>query len=192
MTSQASGIYVGHLIGASFGAVFVIRNGGLLGQPGQLVASVLAVLAAVVILIGFIATIRRGQRPPAQDLPRSRAAFWVIVVIEAALLFGGLAFLNRVEPAANVGWIALVAGVHFLAFTLWWIPGQRELLVIGAVMVPLGIIGLVIAVTTHDAVLVEFVSGFGSGVVLLGASLATALRVIAAGELRSARNRLGA
>ncbi|MFB6612322.1 hypothetical protein ACFCVO_18515 [Agromyces sp. NPDC056379] len=182
MTSQASGIYVGHLIGASFGAVFVIRNSGLLGQPGQLIASVLAVLAAVVILVGFISTIRRGQRPPAQDLPRSRAAFWVIVVIEAVLLFGGLALLNRVEPAANVGWIALVVGVHFLAFTLWWIPGQRELLVIGAVMVPLGIVGLVIAVTTHDAVLVEFVSGFGSGIVLLGASLATAVRVIVTGR----------
>ncbi len=162
--------------------VFIFINGGLLGQPAHLIANVLAVIAGVVILIGFVATIRRGQRPPQHDLPRSHVAFWVIVAIEAVLLFGGLMLLNQFQPAANVGWIALIVGLHFLAFTLWWIPGQRELLVIGAVMAPLGVIGLVIAFTLHDVALVQFVSGFGSGLVLLGASLGTAVRVIAAGR----------
>jgi hypothetical protein len=179
MTSRANGIYVGHLIGASFGVVFVVRNGGLLGGPAHLIASVLAVIAATVVLIAFIATTRRGQRPPAHDLPRSHVAFWVIVAIEVVLLFGGLAVLNAIEPAANVGWIALIVGLHFLAFTLWWIPGQRELVVIGAIMIPLGVAGLVIAFTLHDVVLVEFISGFWSGVVLLATSAATAARVLA-------------
>ncbi|MFF2273481.1 hypothetical protein ACFVTX_14475 [Agromyces sp. NPDC058136] len=180
-TSRASGIYPGHVIGASFGVVFVIANTALLGQPAQLVIGALGVVAAVVVVAGFIATIRRGGRPPAQDLARSHVAFWVIVAIEAALLFGGLAVLNRIEPAANVGWIALIVGLHFLAFALWWVRGQRELLVVGAVMASLGAIGLVIAFTTHDAALVQLVAGFGSGLVLLGTSTATAVRVLTGG-----------
>ncbi|MFF2277848.1 hypothetical protein [Agromyces sp. NPDC058126] len=178
-TAGASGVYPGHLIGASFGAVFVSVNSGLLGQPLQLIATVLAVLAATVVLAGFVATVRRGQRPPERDRARSHLAFWVIVAIEAVLLFGGLAVLNRVEPAANVAWIALVVGLHFLAFARWWVRGQRELIVIGAVMTALGVVGMVLAVTTHDAPLVQLIAGVGSGLVLLGTSTATALRVLA-------------
>ncbi|WP_139415384.1 hypothetical protein [Agromyces laixinhei] len=178
MTSRAIGIYPGHLIGASFGVVFVIVNGGLLGQPAQLLAGVLACIAAAMVLIGFVATIRRGQQPPERDMPRSRTAFLVIVGIEAVLLFGGLALLNQWQPAANVGWIALIVGLHFLAFALWWIPGQRELVVIGAVMSALGVIGLVIAFTSHDEALVQLIAGVGSGLVFLATSCATAMRVL--------------
>lgn len=191
MTSRASGIYVGHLIGASFGVVFIVRNGGLLGGPAQLIASVLAAIAVTVVLIAFIATIRRGERPPARDLPRSHVAFWVIVALEVVLLFGGLALLNVIEPAANVGWIALIVGLHFLAFTLWWIPGQRELVVIGAIMVALGVAGLAIAFSTHDVALVEFVSGFWSGVVLVATAAATAVRVLVAGRTPAGRTPAG-
>ena len=91
-------------------------------------------------------------------------------------LFGGLAVLTRIEPAAALGWIALVVGLHFIPLSRLWPEGRRQILSIGVVMTALGLVGLALAFATHEQSLVALVSGVGSGAVLLGSSLTSALR----------------
>ncbi len=163
--------FVGHLIGASFGLVFVLVNAT--GLPVVLATTLraAAVAAFVVVVLGFLRT--------AQDLRRAGRArpagftrfYWFVVLIEALALFGGLAVLRQVEPAAALGWIALVVGVHFFPLARLWPEGRRQLVAIATAMTALGVIGLVLAFSTRDAGLVGVVSGVGSGLVLLGWSL---------------------
>lgn len=102
----------------------------------------------------------------------------MVVALEALALFGGLAVLRPIEPAAALGWIALVVGVHFLPLAGLWPEGRTQLLWIASLMSALGVLGLVLAFTVHDAVLVAVVSGVGSGLVLLGWSLGQSLRTL--------------
>ncbi|MFC0628841.1 hypothetical protein [Kribbella deserti] len=155
----------GHLVGAAFGFVFVLLNSTGLGSPGRTIAIVLAALLAAVVLFAFI----RGGKP-ARPENQSTQGYFVIVAIEVVFLFGGLRVINDVEPAAAAAWIALVVGMHFVAFSVWWLRGNREMFVIGVLMTVLAVIGLVIAFTQHDESLVDLIAGFGSGVVLLGSA----------------------
>lgn len=95
--------------------------------------------------------------------------------MEAIALFVGLALLRTVEPAAALGWTALVVGVHFFPLARLFPEGRAQLTSIATLMTVLGVVGLVLAFTTHDAGLIAVVSGVGSGVVLLGWSLRQAI-----------------
>lgn len=94
------------------------------------------------------------------------------------LLFGGLAILRLIEPAAALGWIALVVGGHFFPLSRLWAPGRAQLTAIAIAMTLLGIAGLTLAFATHNADAVALVSGVGSGVVLLVAGLVAAVRTM--------------
>lgn len=172
--------FVGHLIGASFGMVFVIVNAAGLEAAAAVPLRILAVAAFAVVLVAFVRTVRilraAGDRPPVGFT----RFFWLVVAIEAVALFGGLAVLRQIEPAAALGWIALVVGVHFYPLARLWREGRRQLLSIATAMTILGVVGLLLAFTLHDAVLVATVSGVGSGAVLLGWSLLQAVGTLSA------------
>ncbi|MGC4940429.1 hypothetical protein [Kribbella sp. DT2] len=162
----------GHVVGASFGLVFILVNSAKLGSPGRAIVSAVAVAAALLVLVSFVQVLRAGG--PRKPAKQSARGYFVIVAVEVVLLFGGLAVLNQIEQTAAVAWIALVVGLHFVAFAYWWIRGNREMLAIGVLMTVLGVAGLVIAFGQQDRPLVGLVAGVGSGVVLLGnAALAT-------------------
>lgn len=166
---------VGHVIGASFGMVFVLVNSGGLPQVLAVPLRVAAVAAFAVVLMAFV---RTAREPRAAEDPRPvgfTRFYWAVVALEVIALFGGLAILRQVEPAAALGWIALVVGLYFFPLAQLWREGRRQLLAIASSMTALGVIGLVLAFTVHDAVLVAVVSGVGSGVVLLGWSLRQAI-----------------
>ncbi|MCD2187389.1 hypothetical protein [Actinomycetospora soli] len=157
---------VGQLIGAFFGALFVVLNGGLLGSVGHLVAAVLAVAAVVLVVLAYL----RGRRATGSagtfEMTRS---YRIVVGVEIVALFGGLAVLGRVAPQLNVPWIVLVVGLHFLAFARWWPDGAGIFRVLGAVMVVLAVAGGVVGVLggPESAPVAHFVSGFLTGVVML-------------------------
>lgn len=167
--------FVGHLIGASFGVVFVLVNAAGLPAAVAVPLRILAVTAFAVVLVAFLRTLselRAADRPHPAGFTR---AYWVIVAVEGIALFGGLAVLRQVEPAAALGWIALVVGAHFFPLARLWREGRNQLVSIATAMTILGVAGLVLAFTLHDAVLVAVVSGIGSGVVLIGWSLSQAI-----------------
>ncbi|MEU4390251.1 hypothetical protein [Kribbella sp. NPDC023855] len=169
-----SGTQPGHVVGASFGLVFVILNTQRLGTPGRPIAVALAVVAMAIVLASFVRTLRQGK--PERPENQSARGYFVIVALEVVALFGGLAVINKVEPSAVTPWIALVVGLHFVAFSIWWLRGQREMLAIGLLMVALAVVGGVLVLTQDDRSLVALVSGFGSGVVLLGSSVLSVFR----------------
>ena len=159
--------FLGALIGAAFGAVFVLVNSGP-PLPAALgwVLRALAVLAlAAVVVLGL----RAGGRPTLEGRPVFGPSYRVIVIGEVVLLVAGFFVLTLLEAPveANVAWIATIVGLHFVA--LAWAWKTRSILVVGAVLTVLGVVGL--ALLGSAAEWVPFVSGVLSGVTLLGGSL---------------------
>lgn len=176
---MAHGFGVGHLVGAFFGALFVVLNAGLLGTVGHVVAAVLAVAAVVVVVLAYLRARRSTGSAGMFEMTRS---YRVIVGIEIVALVVGIAVLGRVAPQLNVPWIVLVVGLHFLAFARWWPDGGGPFRVLGAVMVVLAVAGAVVGILggPGSAPVAQFVSGFLTGVVML-----LGLAVPAAGRLRA-------
>ncbi|WP_290060661.1 hypothetical protein [Amycolatopsis solani] len=159
--------FLGALIGAAFGTVFVLVNSGS-PLPAAIgwVLRALAVLALVaVVVLGF----RAGGRPTLDGRPVFGPSYRVIVIGEVVLLVAGFFVLNLLEAPveANVAWIATVVGLHFVALASAW--KTRSILVVGVVLTVLGVVGL--ALLGGAPAWVPFVSGVLSGVTLLGGSL---------------------
>lgn len=181
------GTQVGDLIGASFGVVFIVINVSPMPPAWRVGAIAVAAALALVITYAFSATqraVRTGAVRP--DRTRFNRLFLVIVVLEAIALFGGLAIVRQLEPAAVLGWIALVVGVHFLALAQWWIRDNAPILLIGVGMTILGLVGLWVGLASQQADAVMLVSGVGSGLVLLGVTFSTAVRTLLSLRARQA------
>ncbi|MDQ7804099.1 hypothetical protein Q5425_10165 [Amycolatopsis sp. A133] len=160
--------FLGALIGAAFGTVFVLANSGD-PLPAALgwVLRVLAVLAlAAVVVLG----VRAGGRPTLDGRPMFGPGYRFVVLGEVVLLFGGFFVLRLLEAPvqANVAWIATVVGLHFAALASAW--KTRSILAVGVVLTVLGVAGLALLGSTALP-WVPFVSGVLSGVTLLGGSL---------------------
>ena len=117
--------------------------------------------------------------PAAADVNLFGRNYWLIVAAELAVLVAGLAALSALGTARQtyVAWIALVVGLHFIAFRyagVWRgsIAGPASFLVV------LGLAGLGLAASSH-ARWIPLVSGVLSGLILLGGSLSVAARELA-------------
>ncbi|MEV0314248.1 hypothetical protein B0I32_108112 [Nonomuraea fuscirosea] len=190
----------GLLVGAIFGAVFILVNAqSPLSAPVALVLRVAACLAAAGVIAMWFMTARkersavRGegaagqQEGPAGQEERPGNMFGrgylIVVAAEVVLLFGGLRVMAALgAPAqANVGWVALVVGVHFIALAPVW--KDWGIAVPGVVLTLLGAAGLVLAATGSALAWVPIISGVLSGVVLLGGSLTFGWRNVRASAL---------
>jgi hypothetical protein len=159
----------GLLIGAGFGVAFVFAN-----SPGPLnvaVASVLMALAmlAFVALIAMVVVMHgRDDEAAAAAWRRPGAArrFLVVVCAEAAAIAAGIVVLRifSAPEEANVAWIALVVGIHLVAFVAVW--HGRTIIVPGVILTALGIAGLVMTATSAGE-WTPFISGVLSGFTLI-------------------------
>ncbi|MEU4247290.1 hypothetical protein AB0F15_07770 [Amycolatopsis sp. NPDC026612] len=160
--------FLGALIGAAFGTVFVLVNSGApVPAAAGWVLRALAVLAlAAVVVLG----VRAGGRLTLEGRPMFGPAYRVIVIGEVVLLVAGFFVLDLLEAPvqANVAWIATVVGLHFAALASAW--KARSILVVGVVLTVLGVAGLAL-LGTPGRPWVPFVSGVLPGVTLLGGSL---------------------
>ncbi|MFB9723113.1 hypothetical protein [Planobispora longispora] len=187
----------GLLVGAVFGAVFVVINAqSPLNTLTAGLLRVIACLAAASVLAMWFLTVRRERSagtPAAASAGTTPSAgtarpggpgmygrgYLVILVAEVVLLYGGLQVLAAWERPVqtNVAWIALVVGVHFIALAPVW--KDWMIAVPGTVLSLLGVAGLVM-VSTGALDWVPFVSGVLSGVVLLVGCVAFGWRIMAA------------
>lgn len=170
----------GLLVGAIFGAVFVIVNAqSPLNTVTVNFLRVLACLGAASVIAMWFATARK-ERPTAGPRPNMFSrGYLIIVAAEAVLLFGGIRVLAAWErpEQTNVAWVAFVVGVHFIALAPVW--KDWSIAVPGVVLTLLGVAGLVLASTAAVA-WVPFVSGVLSGMVLLTGTAAFGWRSVAA------------
>ncbi|WP_200823969.1 hypothetical protein [Nonomuraea solani] len=161
----------GLLVGAVFGAVFVVVNAqSPLPATVATVLRVVAVLGAATVLGLWFVTVRKDKPEEGPRRNMFTRGYLIVVAVEAILLFGGvrvLAALGQPEQA-NVAWVALVVGVHFIALAPVW--KDWSIAVPGGVLSLLGAVGLVMASTAALA-WVPIVSGVLSGVVLLAGCL---------------------
>jgi hypothetical protein len=159
--------FLGALIGAAFGAVFVLVNSGdpLPAALGWVLRAVAVLALAAVVVLG----VRAGGRPTLEGRPMFGPSYRFIVLGEVVLLFAGFFVLRLLEAPvqANVAWIATVVGLHFVALATAW--KTRSILVVGVVLTALGVVGL--ALLGNAAEWVPFLSGTLSGLTLLGGSL---------------------
>ncbi|NYD35666.1 hypothetical protein [Actinomycetospora corticicola] len=171
-------LHPGDLIAAMFGVVFVAANSQLLGAA-RLPVIVVAIAAGIAIVVA--AQRSRGMSGAAGP-PMHRTAYLRIVAVEAVALVVGAPLLARFAPHLPIAWVALVVGLHFVAFAVWWLPGERTFLAIGAVMTVLGVLGFAIGLTGGEdtADVVALVAGVGSGVTLLVPSTIAAVRLFSA------------
>ncbi|MFD3687113.1 hypothetical protein ACFWTE_20115 [Nocardiopsis sp. NPDC058631] len=180
--------FAGFLVGAGFGLAFVLANSGPpLAPTVALVLRVLAVAALVAVIALVVAIGRKPAAEPDPDAPRMRFGvfFGVVLVIEAVALFGGIQVLRMLDAPmqANVAWIALVVGLHFLPLARHW--RSRSFVFVAAYMSVLGLAGLVMAFAGYPE-WVPFVSGVVTGAGMLTGiviSLAAVNRQAAAAPL---------
>jgi uncharacterized membrane protein len=171
---------VGSLVAITFGTVFVLANSGGLARPWPLVVRLTGLSVAALLISGLVLVARRGSRAttaPVSDFVDRR--YWLIVALEAAALFGGLAVINGVlhRSAVAVAWVALVVGVHFFGLArIWRMPLYHRL---GAAMTVLSAAGFLSYALGGPAAMVALVAGVGSGAALyaaVGVAVADALR----------------
>jgi hypothetical protein len=170
-------IDVGDLVGAFFGALFVVLNAGLLGTVGHLVAALLAVACGATVVVAYLRVRRATGEVGMFPLTRS---YRLIVAIEVVALFGGALLLGRLAPQLSVPWVVLVVGVHFLALARWWLVGARPFLVLGSVLTVIALVGGAIGLLGGTAPVTSFVAGVGAGVVMLGGTTPRAVRALQA------------
>ena len=167
---RPAGFVVGSVVAITFGIVFVLANSGSLPARWPLVIRVIGLLVAALLIVGLVLVVRSGS--PATRAPVSGFVdrrYWLIVVLEAGALFGGLAVINSVlhRTAVSVAWVALVVGVHFFGLAgIWHMPIYHWL---GAAMAVLGLAGFLIYALGGPAAIVGLVAGVGSGTALYAA-----------------------
>ncbi|MEO3795069.1 hypothetical protein ABGB14_33070 [Nonomuraea sp. B10E15] len=168
----------GLLVGAVFGAVFVVVNAqSPLNTVTVNVLRVAACLAAAGVLAMWFATARRERQGAEARRGMFGRGYLLIVAAEVILLFGGLRVLSAwgLPEQANVAWVALVVGVHFVALAPVW--KDWSIAVPGVVLTLLGVAGLVMTPTAAVA-WVPVVSGVLSGVVLLAGAVTLGWRAV--------------
>lgn len=167
----------GLLVGAGFGLAFVLANAGspLTITVGLALRLLAGGLFAVVLASTFRATRLQAEQV---DTEPTKAwygrRFWWIVIGEVVLLIVGLQVLRitNAPTQANVAWIALVVGLHFIGFALVW--KEPSIAVPGAFVMLLGVAGLTVAATSAKE-WVPLLSGVASGFVLLAGCLGAAM-----------------
>jgi hypothetical protein len=174
---------IGILVGATGGLAFVLENTHApLHAAVSVTLRIIAVVALIVLVtLGvFAGRPWSRQRSPSE---RRRAKdetswygrrFWLIVAAEFALFQAGFQALRALNapPQASVGWIALVVGLHFVAFARLW--REPSVALLGVIVSALGAAGLAMSDTSGVA-WAPFVSGVLSGFVLLTGSLAAVI-----------------
>lgn len=174
--------FTGFLIGAGFGLAFVLANAGPpLPSAVGLVLRVLAVAALVAVIVLSVALSRRPAPPVTGTGPAFRFGpfYGTVVLVEVVLIVGGIQVLRLLEAPwqANIAWIALVVGLHFLPLAWYW--RMRQILAAALYISAMGAAGLVL-VALGAVEWAPFVSG-----VLTGLGILTGMLVSLVGMLRA-------
>ncbi|WP_245395870.1 hypothetical protein [Brevibacterium permense] len=170
----AAGAEIGALIGAGFGLLFLVLNTvqfSILGRTLVIAVGVIVFVGIAVLAVRGLLRRRGGGGRLGESGERGRRertswrAYWIIVLIEAVLLFAGTRLLASLgHPELGVAWVAVVVGTHF--FALGWVFGLDRFHVLATVVTLCGIGGFIAFFAAAPA-FIPVISGVISGFVLL-------------------------
>ncbi|UVI36118.1 hypothetical protein [Brevibacterium spongiae] len=167
--TTAAGAEIGALIGAGFGLLFLIINSSQFSTVGRTLVIALGALAFAGIAVFAVRGLMRSRAAAsARDRrgPPFGRAYWIIVLIEAVLLFAGARLLSGLgHPELGVAWVAVVVGTHFYA--LGWVFGLDRFHVLATIVTLCGIGGFIAFFAAAPA-FIPVISGVISGFALLG------------------------
>lgn len=178
---------LGVLIGAAFGLAFVVINAGELPSGIGLTMRILVVIAFLG-LIGLLAGARRPATHLSTDTPQPAMfgrGFWMVVFAEVVIGWAGLIVVNGVldSPDADVAWIALVVGLHFVGLAAIWQASSIGWL--GAAIALCGMAGVLLAAPGASAATIAAIGGLAPGALLMGVSWLAVLYAPQRHELHS-------
>ncbi|MGO3022225.1 MAG: hypothetical protein ACTIIH_03155 [Brevibacterium sp.] len=168
----ADGAEIGALIGAGFGLLFLVLNTVQFSTLGRTL--VITVGVVVFAVRGLLRKRGGGDRLGASgDSGRrertSWRAYWIIVLIEAVLLFAGTRLLASLgHSELGVAWVAVVVGTHF--FALGWVFELDRFHVLATAVTLCGIGGFIAFFAAAPA-FIPVISGVISGFVLLAVAV---------------------
>lgn len=166
------GQFVGSIVAATFGLVFVLANTGSMPEAARIGLCAAAVIAFVAVAVSVV-TALRGRRPKPvggstqASGPGFGLSYWLVVVAEvAALLVGTRVLSGPLDlPQAGVAWVSLVVGAHFFALAI--VFRQHFFHILGVALVLCGLAGLGIALTGGGEAWIDLISGVVPGGLLL-------------------------
>jgi hypothetical protein len=183
----------GILVGATGGLAFVLADTHsplemALSLGLRIVAAVAFVALVALSVVALRASARRsgcGVRPAPAEASWYGRWSWLIVAGEVALFEAGFQVLRVLgaPSQSRVAWIAVVVGIHFVAFARLW--RERSIGLLALVVFALGAAGLAMSATSAVR-WTPVVSGVLSGFALLAAGL---VAVIASGLVDSFQER---
>lgn len=181
--SEVSERLTGLGVGAAFGTAFVLANAHAPLRENVrlgLLVAIVGVDVALLLLIALAVRRRRAYGDVGAARARGRGmwfgrSFLWVVAGELFLLIAGLQLLRALgaPTQANVAWIALVVGLHFVAFAVIW--REKSIAIPGSLLFAFGAAGLVMS-DTGALRWVPLVSGVASGCALLIGSLVFSAR----------------
>ena len=167
------GVLTGCIIAAAFGIAWAVW--GASGLPAAAQGAVVAAgIVAGVTIIGRAVRLRRTAPAPAASMFRSRQ-YRLVVAAEAAAIAAGLAGLAIAGAGEyTAAWVAIAAGVHFLAFgrfiSAFYYP-------LGALVTAGGIAGIAAGAAGGSAGAVAATAGLTAAACLLSGSAARVFHV---------------
>jgi hypothetical protein len=170
---QARGQWIGSLVGAAFGLIYLEVNAAPLPTGAARAVRLLGVAAfvGVAVVLGRNWP-RDGDEPgDASDdgaEPLFGRRYWFVVLVEVVALMVGLRLLDGPlgMPEAGVAWVSLVVGAHFVPLSVLF--RAPLFLWLGVAIAACGVAGLVLAATGASDAAIAVVSGLVPGVLLLG------------------------
>ena len=181
------GVLTACIIAAAFGIAWALW--GASGLPAAVQGAVRAAgIAAGVIIIARAVRLRRTAPAPAISMFRSRQ-YRLVVAAEVVAIVAGLAGLAVAGASEYIAaWVAIVVGVHFLAFgrliSAFYYP-------LGALVTIGGIAGIAVGVAGGSAGAVEATAGLTAAASLLSASAVRVFRVPGRAAVPAAAGRPG-
>jgi Family of unknown function (DUF7010) len=161
---------VASVIGGAGGTAYVVINASALDTAASTVLRILAIGALLWILANAW-RLRRNQGGARSARQGFGPAYWGIVAVEAALIFGGRAVIVGLLglPDDFLPWLSLVVGLHFFAFVVLW--RQRVYLWLGLLITASALAAFVLVDLGASAPAVAVFSGILPGLALLAFSL---------------------
>lgn len=159
----------GSLISSVFGLLFVEINAGQLPARVGLTVRLLGAVA----FLGLLGLMVRARRTSddlivaTQQQPDIRRRFWIVVAAEVVVGVAGLVVINGPldVPNATVGWITLIAGLHFFGLaTVWRQPFLHGL---GAAITVCGVAGIALVAAGASTAISATIAGVVPGGLLL-------------------------